>query len=136
MDGLVQRHYSSSRMTASSEWAPRLEELLTKNRHVPVLCLHLKCVSIHTKELLKTHQVNSLQYSGWVSCCRSRWRLTRSVPVCACTVALLFWPKEMRSFLAQYGPHLILTHLVQENKTNGELRLTPLIRFVSCCFQL
>lgn len=61
---LIQWSYSSSWPTASSDWAPRLEELLTKDRGAPLLCLllvHLKCVPMNTKALLRTHQVNSLQ---------------------------------------------------------------------------
>lgn len=64
VDVLIQWSYSSSWPTVSSDWAPRLEELLTKDRGAPLLCLlllHLKCVTMNTKALLRTHQVNSLQ---------------------------------------------------------------------------
>lgn len=113
VDVLIQWSYCSSWPTVSSDWAPRLEELLTEDRGAPLLCLlllHLKCVTTNTKALLRTHQVNSLQLildgvllSKQVAC--------HIVHECACTTALLFYPcnKELRYRAAATMNQLIVS---------------------------
>lgn len=105
---LIQWSYSSSWPTASFDWAPRLEELLTKDRGAPLLCLllvHLKCVSMNTKALLRTHQVNSLQLilDGCFAL-RAGGASPRAC-VCACAMALLCY-RYNRELCSQNVPHL------------------------------